>query len=54
MTTITKLSARASYAFSLYRASVNTLGHLAAYKRACELAGCTLTDRVSLRLVLSA
>ncbi len=54
MITITKLTARASYAHSLYRASVNTLGPVNAYKRACELAGCNLQDRVSLRLVIQA
>ncbi len=53
MRSILTMSASASYAYSLYRASVNTLGPRAAYQRACELARLTGTERASLRLALS-
>lgn len=53
MLTIATMSARATYARSLYAASVATLGPMSAYKRACELAQLTGTERAALRLSLS-
>lgn len=53
MLTIATMSAKASYAYSLYRSTVATLGARAAYKRACELAALTGTERAALRLALS-
>ena len=54
LTTITTLTARATYARSLYLASVSTLGPRQAYQRACELAGLSSLERASLRASLSA
>jgi hypothetical protein len=53
MHTIATMSASASYAYSLYQATVNTLGPRQAYKRACELARLTGTERAALRLALA-
>ena len=54
LTTITTLTASASYARSLYVATVSTLGPRQAFTRACELAGLTAIERASLRASLSA
>lgn len=54
ITAITTLTAKATYARSLYVATVSTLGPRQAYQRACELAGLSAIERASLRASLSA
>lgn len=47
--TVTKLSARASYAYSLYMQTLDAIGPRAAYQAAVAIAGLSAADRAAFR-----
>lgn len=51
--TVTQLSARASYAYSLYMQTVDTLGPRAAYDAAVAIAGLSAAERAALRTAVT-